>query len=830
MNYLLMKLKGKSYQPFIKIAFEGLLNNSLNISLDEYLYRGSKMSKGEIDKIMKEFETWKKKPNKNNLPSFILYSRCFLSFSKDEKQVKKFIKKTDENNYAIFFILKNNFNIINNYSSNADIESLSVYGKEKEVVFFPLSCFCLENIYKGNYQGINCVIINLEYLGKYSHILKELSNDENFKNNFINTFNSQNFVKELIKSDFVPLSISEEEDDIKDKNKTKNIFNKIKKIIEQELEIEINEEINNKNIIEENNNIIIEAKEEIPLEEKNPIDITLDEITSNLDKIKPPKNKSFHFYITSFKLEQMNYIYKGDVDSDNKKKYKGKEYDFEDNLVFEGEYYNHQRIYGIEYYIIGTKKFEGEYNNNKRWNGFLYDINNKHKYEINSGKGFIKEFYENSCLAYEGEIKEGEKNGKGKLYDQWGHLIFEGDLEKGIKKGKGILYDFSGNIIFEGEFNNDKEIKGKKYEYNEFYELIRINNNNDNEQEDKNFFGKNDYVNFINIDNCVWIMKNRNKNKKKIKEATDLDTLFEGEYKNGIKFKGKKYNKYGKLIFEGEYNQNGKKWNGILKIKNKLILEGEEYEDSIEYKTEENFIKFVIEEGNQEDEIYKGKEYTEFAELIFEGEYKNGKRYKGKEYNYNGKLIFEGEYNEFGNKWNGIIKEYNDYGKLIFEGEYKEGEKYKGKEYNYNGELIYEGEYKEGKKYKGKKYNNDGKLIYEGEYNEFGNKWNGIIKEYNDYGKLIFEGEYKKGEKHKGKEYNNDGKLIFKGEYNEYGEKCNGIGKEYNNYGKLIFEGEYENGARYKGKEYDYDKLIIFEGEYKSGKYIKEDYIIIIMN
>ena len=51
MNRLLMKQDGKHYQTFIKILFEGLLNNYLIISNDEYLYRGSKMSKIELEKI-----------------------------------------------------------------------------------------------------------------------------------------------------------------------------------------------------------------------------------------------------------------------------------------------------------------------------------------------------------------------------------------------------------------------------------------------------------------------------------------------------------------------------------------------------------------------------------------------------------------------------------------------------------------------------------------------------------------------------------------------------------------------------------------------------------
>ena len=47
----------------------------------------------------------------------------------------------------------------------------------------------------------------------------------------------------------------------------------------------------------------------------------------------------------------------------------------------------------------------------------------------------------NGCLFFEGEIKNGEKTGKGKIYDECGHLIFEGNLENGIKQGKGKVYN-----------------------------------------------------------------------------------------------------------------------------------------------------------------------------------------------------------------------------------------------------------------------------------------------------------------------------------------------------------------------------------------------------
>ena len=67
MNRLLMKRAGKHYQTFIKILFEGLLNNYLIISEDEYLYRSSKMSKIELEKIITLFNQWKKRKTNHSI-------------------------------------------------------------------------------------------------------------------------------------------------------------------------------------------------------------------------------------------------------------------------------------------------------------------------------------------------------------------------------------------------------------------------------------------------------------------------------------------------------------------------------------------------------------------------------------------------------------------------------------------------------------------------------------------------------------------------------------------------------------------------------------------
>ena len=88
---------------------------------------------------------------------------------------------------------------------------------------------------------------------------------------------------------------------------------------------------------------------------------------------------------------------------------------------------------GKEYDNEGKLFFEGEYLNGKRW--------------IGKGKEY-KKYYDNSKIIFKGEYLNGERNGKGKEYYFTGDLIFEGEYLNGNKwNGKG--YDKYGNIIYE---------------------------------------------------------------------------------------------------------------------------------------------------------------------------------------------------------------------------------------------------------------------------------------------------------------------------------------------------------------------------------------------
>ena len=79
-------------------------------------------------------------------------------------------------------------------------------------------------------------------------------------------------------------------------------------------------------------------------------------------------------------------------------------------------------------------KYEGEFKNGKR-----------------NGKGIE---YKNGKKLFEGEYLNGEKNGKGVEYNN-DIIIFEGEYLNGkIWNGKGKEYDGSGSLIFEGEIKN----------------------------------------------------------------------------------------------------------------------------------------------------------------------------------------------------------------------------------------------------------------------------------------------------------------------------------------------------------------------------------------
>ena len=109
----------------------------------------------------------------------------------------------------------------------------------------------------------------------------------------------------------------------------------------------------------------------------------------------------------------------------DKRNGKGKEYWGDGKLMFEGEYLSNFKIKG-KYYINGKLEFEGEFRYNNKWNGKGYDENGNVIYELINGNGKVKEYDDNGILEFEGEYLNGKRNGKGKKY-LGNHIISDGE-------------------------------------------------------------------------------------------------------------------------------------------------------------------------------------------------------------------------------------------------------------------------------------------------------------------------------------------------------------------------------------------------------------------
>ena len=137
----------ENYLIYIKVLYEGLKLKSFKLSEDEVLYRGGKLSNNEIEKIKKDLKDLaNKKKEEKEEPGIIVFSKTFLSFSKEESIAKEFLGDREKGLNKVIFILENTKKIDYNLSTHADIEKISFYPIEKEVLFFPFSAFKIKEM------------------------------------------------------------------------------------------------------------------------------------------------------------------------------------------------------------------------------------------------------------------------------------------------------------------------------------------------------------------------------------------------------------------------------------------------------------------------------------------------------------------------------------------------------------------------------------------------------------------------------------------------------------------------------------------------------------
>ena len=194
LNKELRKGQRDMYLPYIKVLYEGIKLKSLLMSSNNLLYRGSKISNEEI-KIIKEYQEKKIK----DLPSSIVFSKSFLSFTKDRKIAENYLNSIyddkEDKISKVLFILENNENIDYSISSHADIENISFYPTEREVLFLPFSSFEIKEIIEIKNGNQKMYEIRIIYLGKY---LKEIEANKSFIESEKDLPNTE-FKKEIIK-------------------------------------------------------------------------------------------------------------------------------------------------------------------------------------------------------------------------------------------------------------------------------------------------------------------------------------------------------------------------------------------------------------------------------------------------------------------------------------------------------------------------------------------------------------------------------------------------------------------------------------------------------
>ena len=250
-----------------------------------------------------------------------------------------------------------------------------------------------------------------------------------------------------------------------------------------------------------------------------------------------------------------------EISFENFKKIIPKEYleDLEKNPYEEREENkNHKTFPPIE--ITEDKIYHGEWNNNLKMSGqgelFFPKENVFVKGNWKDGIFYKGRIYGKNMI-YEGEIKDNQYNGKGKLIDTKKNEIYEGNFKNNQKHGEGVL-TFSDKSKYIGNFENDefsegelKWINGDNYKGNfkdgifNGYGNIKINNGSEYEG------------NFLNgLYNGRGVFKWKN------------GDSYDGDYSYGIKEGKGKYTFNDKNSYDGQWYSNKPHGEGTLTINN----------------------------------------------------------------------------------------------------------------------------------------------------------------------------------------------------------------------------------------------------------------------
>ena len=296
----------EKFLTFIRTLYEGVRLKALPLACDNVLYRGTKISKLEIEKINDNIK------NKiENLPGLIAFSKPFLSFTKEREVATRFISPNYNNNLTnVLFVLEKDNDVGYNLSTHCDLENLSFFPGEKEVLFFPFSSFEIKDIKGIELGGEEGYEIRLLYLGKY---LKDIENDPNIIMDE-NDIPDSEFKKQLIDFGLIKKEKIEKMNPKELIKKFKKFENAINNNTINSIKGEINIDSNNtnKNIQIINSFENYQRTRNVELNENDNINMNEQEIKENIEiKINGKTiNFTYLYQFESNGVYQIEYIFK----------------------------------------------------------------------------------------------------------------------------------------------------------------------------------------------------------------------------------------------------------------------------------------------------------------------------------------------------------------------------------------------------------------------------------------------------------------------------------------------------------------------------------------
>ena len=296
----------EKFLTFIRTLYEGVRLKALPLACDNVLYRGAKISKLEIEKIQDNIK------NKiENLPGLIAFSKPFLSFTKEREVATRFISPNNNNNLTnVLFVLEKDNDVGYNLSTHCDLENLSFFPGEKEVLFFPFSSFEIKDIKEIELGGEEGYEIRLLYLGKY---LKDIENDPNIIMDE-NDIPDSEFKKQLIDFGLIKKEKIEKMNPKELIKKFKKFENAINNNTINSIKGEINLDSNNtnKNIQIINSFENYQRTRNVELNENDNINMNEQEIKENIEiKINGKTiNFTYLYQFESNGVYQIEYIFK----------------------------------------------------------------------------------------------------------------------------------------------------------------------------------------------------------------------------------------------------------------------------------------------------------------------------------------------------------------------------------------------------------------------------------------------------------------------------------------------------------------------------------------